>query len=93
MRWGLRGDPILWQMMADSLTDVLVPNDQATLLVIVTSAFKDLTNYTLEDAPDHISVPATHRANGGMSRGMVSAEFWRETGLPLIISRWHATRD
>lgn len=87
-QWGLRGDPILWHMMSDALADMPLPVDRDKLRMIIQDCFLKLTNHAVADAPNALAVPATHRANGGMSRGMICGPFWRDTGLPLILSRF-----
>lgn len=91
-RWGLRGDPVLWQMMTDRVSNHPLPTDETALRQIFLSCFKDLTDHDLDNAPDHLRVAATDRANGGMSRGHISGTFWRDQAWPLILSRFDATQ-
>jgi hypothetical protein len=93
-QWGLRGDPPLWDAMAAHLADAPLPISRAGVKETLEAAFLELTGHVITtDEPIHVERFAT----GGMSSGMVSAAFWRDTAIPLLVSRFvgnaPATRD
>jgi len=83
-RWGFRGDPHLWNEMQARFVGVTCPESVEQLERTIEAMFEELTGF-----------PMTHResfqiekySHGGMSSGMVSPKFWRETALPLLRSR------
>jgi hypothetical protein len=85
VQWGLRGDPFLWKEMKEYLGARPLPESPDDLERILRSAFKELTQGTL-DKPTPIRLERYD--HGGMSSGMVCPEFWRETAIPLIVSRF-----
>lgn len=82
--WGLRGDPYLWRELQASLSGVLLPESVEELKAIIEAEFEKITGYKISH-PENFKI--ARFAHGGMSSGMVSPPFWREKGLPLIISR------
>jgi len=87
-RWGLRGDPDLWQDMQATLGSHAYPRTEAQLTVLLEQTYQQLTGAPLSK-PDPVFVERyTH---GGMSSGYVSPQFWAETAIPLIRSRYRAT--
>ncbi len=82
--WGLRGDPFLWKEMKDLLNGKSWKNIQ-DLENDLKILFKELTGGSL-DSDEFIHIP--RYAHGGMSSGGVSTKFWREKGIPLILSRF-----
>lgn len=84
-RWGIRGDPLLWKAMAEALG----PTDPATIADIeahLRDLYADLVGAPLTDDDTPVSVPRF--ASGGMSSSMISPRFWREEGIPLLVSRF-----
>ena len=86
-QWGLRGDPYLWQEMSDHLTQTPLPASSEQLEQLLTQAFETLTGRPIT-AEEFIAVARFPRS--GMSGGMVSPQFWRETAVPLLLSRFSA---
>jgi molybdenum cofactor cytidylyltransferase len=91
-RWGLRGDPLLWEAMAEALRTHPFPLDEMALNLSFATVFEALTDHPLETAPEHLRVTWTRRENGGMSNGLVSGPFWRDTCWPLIRDRFAQAR-
>ncbi len=89
-QWGLRGDPYLWKEMKAKLGLLTMPEASADLERVLHSAFLDLTERTLETL-DPIFVQRYDQ--GGMSSGMVCPEFWRNTAIPLIVSRYDDAKE
>ena len=79
--WGLRGDPFLW----DELADKPWPADEPSFQVLLERTCKQLTGVPLSgDEPVYVK----HFAHGGMSSGYLSPSFWRDTAFPLLLSRF-----
>ncbi|MGG2756551.1 hypothetical protein [Pseudomonas aeruginosa] len=89
-RWSGRGDPYLWQEMAGQLADASWPASAAALEHLLGETFERLSGHPLEY--DALIYLARH-AHGGMSSGMVSPEFWRETAIPELLDRYRRRRS
>ncbi|MGC1496447.1 MAG: hypothetical protein WA790_11620 [Sulfitobacter sp.] len=87
--WGLRGDPLLWAEMQERFRTTPLPVTQGGLVEIIEDAFKSITGHELKTAPDTLRVETLRRENGGMSNGIISPPFWRNTALPAIIVQFH----
>ena len=83
-QWGLRGDPHLWREMADSFNKISLPSSSAELECIVRGAFEKLTGCSI-DSTELINLDKYD--HGGMSSGGISTNFWRESAIPLLVSR------
>lgn len=83
-RWGLRGDPHLWREMRAHLEGTPILGTDAQLGAHLAAAFAHLTGRPLETAG---SIRVERFPRSGMSGGQVSPSWWRETGLPLLVSR------
>jgi len=83
--WGLRGDPHLWQEMATYFAETPLPSTAAQLEQLLTAAFETLTGQPIT-TETHVRVDRFPRS--GMSGGMVSPTFWRETAVPLLLTRY-----
>lgn len=88
IQWGLRGDPYLWREMAEHLADAHWPASEAALAQLLARLFQELAGIGL-DHPTHVHLP--RHAHGGMSSGMISAQFWRERAIPLLLERYRGT--
>src|SRR5512146_673633 len=85
-RWGLRGDPHLWEALRGRLAGQDMPGTVEEVMDLVLAAFAELAGADLDS--DH--EPMVYReqyAHGGMSGGWISLSTWRETLLPLIAER------
>lgn len=88
-QWGLRGDPFLWDEMRKELRDTPLPRDGDQLSELVKQTFTQLTGIEWSDFEKkdcHFVERYAHR-NSGISRGAISAEFWKSKALPLLLSR------
>ncbi|AJY64489.1 nucleotidyltransferase family protein [Burkholderia glumae] len=88
-RWGLRGDPHLWDALRARLAGVPLPDSDEAFEACIASAYADLTGQPLS-LRQPAQVPAF--AHGGRSSGMVSPPFWSEVALPLLRGRLAAAR-
>ena len=86
-QWGLRGDPHVWWHMAEVLSAEPFPQTEAQLVALIERTFEDFTG-----APWSTPEPfyLEQYAHGGMSSGIVSPDWWRQTGLPLLLERFAA---
>ena len=91
-RWGLRGDPLLWDALRRLFDGMAMPDDLDTLNRALNIGFAELTGTALADAPDTMPVSWTKGTKGGMSNGIVSPPFWRDVGFPMIRDRWQGLR-
>jgi hypothetical protein len=83
-QWGLRGDPFLWQALLEKLGELPLPTNKQTLYSLLSRSFEEIIGYPLTHTED---IYVKQFAHGGMSTGNVSPRFWRETGIPLLLSR------
>ena len=83
-RWGLRGDPYLWQELAQALAEHPLPAGPAAIDALLAALYQKLVG----EAPSagRRSFVARY-AHGGMSSGYVDADFWLTQGLPLLKRR------
>lgn len=92
--WELRGDPHLWDELSAYLAKVAMPNSAIAVHQIIASAIETLTGATLDEAG---VVVIDRYPDDGMSSRHVSMQFWRDTALPLLVSRFRGrppqTRD
>ena len=85
-QWGLRGDPFLWQEMAQVLAMTDLPNSSADFLELLEDTYAQLVGERLD--PSKHSVFVERYSHGGMSSGCVSPAFWQESGFPLLQARY-----
>ena len=86
-RWGLRGDPYLWRDMQQRLAAVGRPATEDELVATIAAMFEELTGHAISHAD---CIHLEKYSHGGMSSGMVSPEFWRNTAIPLLRQRYAA---
>lgn len=82
-QWGLRGDPYLWEEMNIVLENHMFPDTEEEFILIIEEAYKQLTNKSTKETD---SIFVERYSHGGMSTGIVSPRFWREIGIPLLLS-------
>jgi len=85
MGWGHRGDPYLWRAMANRLGDAPLPTTTAALVAMLEANFAEITGHSM-DAEQPFRIESL--AQGGMSSGGISPEFWRRIALPLLLERY-----
>lgn len=86
-RWQLRGDPVLWQKMAQASESLPWPSSPEQLTASFSQSFKALTGTSLAHN-GIVYLPAFDQ--GGLSGGQVSPADWRETVLPWLQARYQA---
>lgn len=85
-QWGLRGDPCLWEEMKQRLNHENMPVTANDLEKLLHQKFKELTGEFPEKGKT-IFV-SRYEVTSGMSRGIISSDFWLNIGFPLIIQRY-----
>lgn len=83
-QWGLRGDQFLWQDLALISRTLQLPASERDLTDLLLMLIKNLTGEEL--AVDKVIHVPRYRY-GGMSSGMVSADFWLDKAIPLLKKR------
>lgn len=84
-RWGLRGDPFLWQEMCTYFDETPLPASTRELAAHIEEAIASLTGHPLSESEPFLIERFSH---GGMSSGMVSPQYWREKAIPLLQERF-----
>lgn len=84
-QWGLRGDPYLWREMREHFARTPTPATADELTALIESAFESLTGHPITEPMPFLIERFSH---GGMSSGMVSAEFWRDKVIPMLRERF-----
>ena len=81
-RWGLRGDPYLWEEMQGVCVGKPLKIDAFGIADFVSDYFQIVTGVPLTcDAKVYVE----RFAHGGMSSGYVCGRFWIAKGIPLLI--------
>lgn len=90
-QFGLRGDVGLWTELRVRFATEPMPPTRADVQRLVEGAIEDIltagTPYNRE------SVHMDRYNVGGMSQGLVYLPWWRDTAVPLILTRWQEWRD
>lgn len=82
--WGLRGDPYLWQEIKKRLGEKEIPINQEEIQREIIHLCLDVFNINL-NTDNEIFIKDFDK--GGMSSGWICCEWWREKGIPLLLSR------
>lgn len=89
--WGLRGDPILWETIKQRVIERGLPESPDQFSAQLAQDYADIVGRPLDDNNDFVAVKSLHTDRGGMSNGMISPQAWRESLLPLLITRFKVT--
>ncbi len=71
--------------MAQVLSHVPDPSRESELVLLIEAIFQQLTGTSISSSQP---IYVEKYAQGGMSSGNVSPQFWRETAMPLLRSRY-----
>jgi hypothetical protein len=95
LQWGLRGDPFLWEEMANHFGETALSKTKPEFIFAIEHAFERFTGVRLAKGNSVLgaSVFVERYAHGGMSSGQVSMEFWRRSALPLLCARYIQVRQ
>ena len=88
-RWGLRGDPWVWQAMRDHLQGTYLPPTLGEAEAMLYNAFNRIVGVDLA-TEIAASVYREEFAHGGMSSGQVHLDTWRAELMPLLVDRARA---
>ena len=83
--WGFRGDPYLWDELKDHFVSVPLPRSRNELESAIIAGYEKLTGHPFSKT-EHFKIDRYPQS--GMSGGGISPQFWQETGLPLLLSRF-----
>lgn len=85
-RWELRGDPLLWRYLKNYYMDIAVPYPLECLEKDILRIFKDFTG-EFPVRGKHYFVKDFSKNHIGMSTGYLSANFWLDEAIPLLVRR------
>ena len=88
-QFGLRGDSFLWGKLCGYFWAWSIDAD-SKIEETVKDGFRQITGEDFERAQDEFYNDGL--AHGGMSSGHVSMDWWRRTGLPLLVKRFEAIK-
>ncbi|AKS45440.1 hypothetical protein SAMN05444287_0534 [Octadecabacter temperatus] len=88
-RWGLRGDPLLWDAIKQRMILRGLPDTADQFAAQLAQDYFEIVGQHLDESDDFVGVTTLRRENGGMSNGMVSPKAWREGLMPLLLSRFN----
>ena len=84
-KWGLRGDPYLWDGLLEVLEESPLPMTYSECARKIEETFECCTGVQFSDRGQ----PFIERyAHGGMSSGHISLEFWQRVAMPLLLKRF-----
>lgn len=83
-KWGLRGDPFLWNDFENAFLEVSLPCTEDEFLLKIQENFLKLTGHKLEENNNFY---VEKYGKGGMSSGYICPKVWRENLIPLLIKR------
>jgi len=85
IQWGLRGDQHLWRDMKQKTANTKIPTTGNAFEKLLHKQFKELTG---EDPQKGKSIYVKKYETIDMSEGMISSDFWLDTGFSLLIHRY-----
>jgi hypothetical protein len=85
-RWGMRGDPWVWQAMCNHLTGTYLPPSLAEVEAMLYAAFNRLVGIDLGTAVEE-SIFREEFAHGGLTSGGIHLDTWRVDLIPLLVER------
>ena len=83
-QWGLRGDPFLWDELRQVSMTLVLPKTPQGLRGLLLLLISNLIGAELIPGK---SVPVVRYSFGGMSSGMIAADFWLEKAILLLQNR------
>ena len=83
--WGLRGDPYLWRELKKQLDEMSMPKTEIELQQLLERQYQKITGKAL-NKQGYIKID--NFKHGGMSSGMISPQFWKDIGFPLLVNQW-----
>jgi len=87
-QWGLRGDPYLWEKLKEELSKIKTDVTLEDFNKILDKKFNEIINKDGKVISKD-EVYFEKYPQYGMSGGLVSLEWWKQTGLPLLKDRYN----
>lgn len=84
-RWGLRGDPHLWNEMKGFSKTILLPSSAEELTQLLHQLFELLTGKPISIAENFY---VEKHAHGGMSSGYIDANHWQKEIIPELVAKF-----
>ena len=86
-RWGLRGDPYLWEELREECVGKDLPLTPEGVVELVCTKFESVSGVPLTcDARPYVA----KYAHGGMSSGQLSGLFWMGRGMAKLLQNYYA---
>jgi len=85
IQWGLRGDPHLWRDMKQKSAKTYIPMTGNEFEKLLYKLFKELTGEVPQKGKN---IYVKKYESIGMSKGMISSDFWLDKGFSLLIQRY-----
>jgi hypothetical protein len=89
-KWGLRGEPQLWEEFKAHFMQECEPNNEERFLEALCKTFEALTGRSVQ-SDSFIYVSRFNR--GGIASGLVDPWNWRSVVFPTLTSRYRETND
>lgn len=89
-KWGLRGDPFLWEEMTLYLSKEPLPASVSQLMALIEKSFAQLVGSSLTETSPSVYVERFD--HGGLSGGHICYEFWKDEVLPELHRRYLALK-
>jgi len=83
-QWGLRGDPYLWQELKERFKNTAMPSSKEAVEQLLVEGYESVTGHSIDDQG---GIYIERLAHGGMSSGCISAQFWKNRGIPILLER------
>ena len=84
-QWGLRGAPLLWDDISKKLSGTNMPSSKEELESLLIKTFELLTESSINSEK---TMYIEKYKKFGMSSGVISFDYWREKGIPLLVNRY-----
>lgn len=84
-KWGLRGDPYLWDALMEILEESPLPESFSEFASAIEGTFEYCTGAKISNRG---FLFVEQFAHGGMSSGGISMEFWQRVAMPLLLKRF-----
>ena len=85
-KWGLRGDPFLWEYLKDYYSNTKIPYSVENLENDIFTIFKKFTG-EFPQKNKNFFVKDFESKFGGLSNGNLSSDFWLNTAIPILSER------
>lgn len=85
-QWGLRGDPVVWELLEESLANEPPPGDMPDVATRLREHFIRIVGVDLDTSTER-TISRREFNRGGMSGGLVALPVWRERLVPMLLRR------